>query len=580
MINHLYLIENLSFYATVHEMHWERVNFSMRVTIEYQNLFGTEYEAEMREKEISTKSELFLSYNSINEAKYQELLKLDKRSITEDLFNYTFKIVSIGNKKSCPLKATLQEDGSYIVEFNILNVQDGSYLKDGNWRFEIDNGLYSFRPIHTPDLGMKFDDISRVFRNNGDKYLFVVVPSANLKNFFFEVRRFKAKMSKKMKKRITGYRLYNFFGNIMKLFVRRKDNAILFASDSRDHLSGNLEVIYNKMVERGLDKQYEIQFSFHENIRFRRPLRQKIALCYKLLHCKKMFIDDAFPLLVGMNFIDDLSIIQTWHANGAFKTVGCSRFGKPGGSSLDYNFHSVYDWAIVSSDNLAPYYSEAFNIPQTKIVNTGIPRVDEFLDKKKIEIAKESFYNDFPQIKGKKLILFAPTFRGVGPSVAYYPYSLIDFEKLYEACGDEYVVGFKMHFLVKKAITIPEEYSDKFFDVASYREINDIMHCADLLITDYSSVVYEASLVNIPMLFYAFDYKEYISSRGFYQGFEDFAPGKICLDFDELVTAIKNKDYEFHKVKEFADKNFSVVDGHATDRVIDTFILNDGPKLD
>ena len=100
----------------------------------------------------------------------------------------------------------------------------------------------------------------------------------------------------------------------------------------------------------------------------------------------------------------------------------------------------------------------------------------------------------------------------------------------------------------------------------------------DLLITDYSSVVYEASTLNIPMLFYAYDLEEYISKRDFYEPFETFVPGKIVKDFDSMIAAIYNGDFEQEKVEPFCQRNFEFRDGGSTDRVIDWLILGNLPQ--
>ena len=135
-----------------------------------------------------------------------------------------------------------------------------------------------------------------------------------------------------------------------------------------------------------------------------------------------------------------------------------------------------------------------------------------------------------------------------------------------------------MHPFVRNPVIIPEEYSDVIIDCTSYREINDMLFFTDLLITDYSSVVYEASTLNIPMLFYAYDLEEYISKRDFYEPFETFVPGKIVQDFDSMITAIYEGDFEQEKVEPFCQRNFEFRDGGSTDRVIDWLILGNLPQ--
>ena len=80
------------------------------------------------------------------------------------------------------------------------------------------------------------------------------------------------------------------------------------------------------------------------------------------------------------------------------------------------------------------------------------------------------------------------------------------------------------------------------------------------------------------MIFYAFDFHDYISSRDFYEGFQDFVPGKIVMNFNELMKALKEEDYEMEKVQRFRDKYFKYHDSNSTDRVIDWLLLDKFPK--
>ncbi|MFK4998737.1 CDP-glycerol glycerophosphotransferase family protein [Bacillus sp. N9] len=92
-----------------------------------------------------------------------------------------------------------------------------------------------------------------------------------------------------------------------------------------------------------------------------------------------------------------------------------------------------------------------------------------------------------------------------------------------------------MHPFVKDKIEIPKEYQNAVFDFTNNESINDLLFITDLLITDYSSVCFEFSLLNKPMIFYCFDLEEYTRSRDFYTPFRDFAPGPICRDINDLV---------------------------------------------
>ena len=180
--------------------------------------------------------------------------------------------------------------------------------------------------------------------------------------------------------------------------------------------------------------------------------------------------------------------------------------------------------------------------------------------------------------KNKKVILFAPTYRGKNKKEAFYPYELIDFDRFYQLCGEEYVVLYKMHPWVSAAVPIDSKYADRFIDVGTYPNINDLFYFTDLLITDYSSNIFEYSLMRKPMLFFAFDKIQYSFSRGFHRDYEESAPGKVCYTFEELLNAIQLKDFEYQKVEEYVEHHFDYIDSHASDRVIDWIVLGKIPE--
>ena len=112
-----------------------------------------------------------------------------------------------------------------------------------------------------------------------------------------------------------------------------------------------------------------------------------------------------------------------------------------------------------------------------------------------------------------------------------------------------------MHPFVTEPLAIPDAFRDRLIDGSKARlDVNDLLFAVDLLITDYSSIVFEYSTLGRPMLFYAYDLDEYIGSRDFYVPFEAFVPGRIVRTIPELVDAIRRDDYEVEKVPRFAGR--------------------------
>ena len=164
----------------------------------------------------------------------------------------------------------------------------------------------------------------------------------------------------------------------------------------------------------------------------------------------------------------------------------------------------------------------------------------------------------------KKVILFAPTFRGNGKNSAYYEKKRFDPNRFIEALPEEYILLIKHHPFVDLTYNIKDRNASRIFDFSDKSEINHLLFITDVMITDYSSVVYEASILDIPMLFYAYDLENYISSRDFYTEYKNFVPGKIVRTQEELVDSILNNDCKQELVKDFCQKNFDIRDGKAS----------------
>ena len=360
---------------------------------------------------------------------------------------------------------------------------------------------------------------------------------------------------------------YNFYS-----LTPIKQNKIVFASDSRSDLSGNFQFVYEELLKR--EETFDFRFMLKSAVDERKSYKELFDLAKQLATAKYILLDDFYPLIYPLRIREGAELIQLWHAVGAFKTFGFSRLGRPGGPSPKSINHRNYTKAIVSSKNVAKHYAQGFGIERDNVIPTGIPRTDVFFDQAYQDSVRERLYTEYPFLRDKKVITFAPTFRGNGQQSAHYPMEVLDMKKLYEELSDEYVFLFKIHPFVKNDINIPYQYSDFFYDFSSYREINDLLFVTDLLITDYSSVCFEFALLNKPMLFFAFDVEEYVRTRDFYYEFHSFIPGPLVRTTEDIVAAIDKGDYKTEKIKPFIHYFFDGLDGQSSARVVDQLILN------
>lgn len=361
--------------------------------------------------------------------------------------------------------------------------------------------------------------------------------------------------------------ILNITASLLTIFCRK--NSVLFVSSRRDDLTGNIAYV-NEVLQQ---KNAKVLFWLEPGKTKYIPFKKVYSLAYKIAKSSVVVVDDYTPVLNDIWALKHCKYIQLWHACGAFKTFGFSRIGKDGGPNQTSRNHRNYDYAMVSSLEIRRYYAEGFGIDEDKVKALGVPRTDDFFKEDyKIHI-RSSLYSQYPILKDKKVILFAPTFRGNGAGSAYYPFQRFDIERLLEGLGEEYIVIIKHHPFVLEEHPVPEKMKDRVLDLSKESEINDLLFITDILITDYSSVIFEASLLDIPMLFYAFDLEEYTVNRDFYYPFRNFVPGKIVRSIEQIQKAIHASDYELEKVQTFKHRFFDDLDGKSSERVAD-FILS------
>lgn len=345
-----------------------------------------------------------------------------------------------------------------------------------------------------------------------------------------------------------------------------KQKYVTFLSNRRNDLTGNFEFIYNEMKQNP-DLQFRFVLSEQETKQMKFIDFMRIG--YYFGCSKVILVDDYLELMFMMKRRAGTTLIQLWHACGAFKTFGYTRLGKEGGQRQDSPNHRNYDYTTVSSKEITRFYAEGFGLSLEKVVATGVPRTDVFFDEDYRSRVVKRFYEQYPKLKDKKILLFAPTFRGNGKNSGFYPVEQFNVNKLYEQLDKEYAIIIKHHPFTKERHKIKKEYADYIVDMSSNSELNDLLFVTDLLITDYSSVVFEASLLDIPMLFYVYDLKQYVATRGFYYEYETFVPGKIVYDFGEIAPVIQSGDFHQEKIDPFKRRFFDGLDGKSTKRTVD-----------
>ena len=374
-------------------------------------------------------------------------------------------------------------------------------------------------------------------------------------------------MKKKIFK-VVNLIVFFIYNRILGCFLYLKKDKIIFVSESHHELDGNLKAIFDALSDSNLElKVHMASEKFN--------LNGKLRLWNDLTSAKYILLDDFYSLISSLHVRKNQEIIQLWHGSGAYKKFGYSR--RNTGDSSVIKFHrgyKKYTKVIVSSEYVRPYYAEAFGVDLDKIYATGCPRTD-ILYSEYNEKVKSKVIQEFPQFKEKKIVLFAPTYRGSRVADAYYDFDEADIDEVIRQLGEDYIVAVRWHRAlydnIKKGRVIAK-YCNHAIDVSVYEDVNDLLIAADVLVTDYSSIIFDYALLNKPIVYFTYDEESYAYNRGLYESFDNYVYGAVAKNRDELIRAIKNEYLDIDKRKEFINKFMSSCDGDATERTINLIL--------
>lgn len=363
------------------------------------------------------------------------------------------------------------------------------------------------------------------------------------------------------------YPLCYYVGSIRK--VRPK--KILFVENHAEKLSDDFILLKEKLLQR--DYRISEHYLKVSTSSWGQVVCRSVRLIFDMATAKCVFLNESNSLFGAFTIRKDTKLVQLWHACGAFKKWGYSVADKSFGDDREeldrFPGHKNYDLVPVSGEDVCWAYEEAFGLKSKPgiVKPLGVSRTDVYFEEEKKQQAYSHLRELKLPLKGRKIILYAPTFRG-DIRTAKAPDGL-NLTQLY-ALHEEYVVLIKQHPFVKEQMRIPEQYRDFCIEVEDELTIQELLVVSDICVTDYSSIVFEYTLFNKPILFFAYDLEEYYDERGFYYPYEEFVPGAVVKTTEELVLSIRQiADFDRDKIDTFRKKYMGGCDGHATERIIE-----------
>jgi CDP-ribitol ribitolphosphotransferase len=298
---------------------------------------------------------------------------------------------------------------------------------------------------------------------------------------------------------------------------------------------------------------------------------------YHLATARVFVVDDWFFPMDVVSPRPGTIRVQTWHAAGAFKKVGYSVLDKSFGADEEMvrlvPIHSNYDVCLMPSAAATVHYMDAFRLPRDRFTSAlGLPRTDLFFDAGHRDRATDAIRRRYALPEGRKVLLYAPTFRGDTVHAARYQDDL-DLRVMRAALAEDWVLLLRLHPFVRQGVRLTPDLAGFAIDVSDWPDMNELMFVADLLVTDYSSAIFEFALLGRPMAFFAPDYAAYELERGFYFDFRTGVPGPIFETTPELAAYVRAGSFDVDRARAFAGQSFDVADGRAAQRFVDRIVL-------
>lgn len=361
------------------------------------------------------------------------------------------------------------------------------------------------------------------------------------------------------------YSVYALLFNMASKLFKVKKNRVALVSMHNENFKDSLGSIYEELEKSG---NYEFVLISRQDLEIKlsnvfRVISFFLVKSRKLATSKYVYLNDNFLPMSKLNFQKEAVITQLWHGEGVFKKFGFAIKQADEVRKRESQANKKLTYVVCSSKAVVPYYAEAFGCDEKRVLPLGSPRTDYFFKGENAKKARKRLDALYPSLCGKKLVLYAPTFRDDlsknSEILSHFDISLFN-----EELSDEYALLIRLH---------PQVHSDVgtlsgAVDVTDFDDVRQLVLSCDVLITDYSSICMDFSLLSKKTVFYAYDLQKYTADRDFYFNYESYVPGKVAATTDEVIAAIK-EPFDKEKNEKFKSFNFDYEDGFSAKRVIE-----------
>jgi len=305
------------------------------------------------------------------------------------------------------------------------------------------------------------------------------------------------------------------------------------------------------------------------------PVRKLLRFLLDYPRARAVFLTEVSRRLDICRPRRGTDIIQMWHACGGVKQWGYATKDLSWGTDAKtfkwFPSHRFYSCISVAAPAWIPIFAKAFNSSEEIVPPWGVPRTDFYFKPGIADKCRKKVLEAYPDIGERKILLYAPTFRGDNIHHAQHD-DVLDYSAMEQDLGETCALLLRPHPRAGMGLPAAKEEGSQFVFDASQLPIEALLGAADLVMTDYSSIIFEYALFGRPMLFYAYDMEDYEKSRGFCYPYLEFVPGDLVWDTEGIIDAVRRNLFEGQfdpaRVEAFREKFMSACDGHSTARIV------------
>ena len=371
---------------------------------------------------------------------------------------------------------------------------------------------------------------------------------------------------------------YLVAGSLLRLLglvfsrLPRRPGRVVLATARHAQLEGNLLHLQRAMAARRPDLEYVLLLDSYGYGLARKLayLARVVRGMYHLRTARLFVVDNAYlPIHVAPHG-PGTTVVQVWHAPGALKRFGADT-ARPLAEPERTFLHRHYDWVVTAGEASRVPWAAALRTPVERVLPLGTPRTDFFFDPEAMAAARARLLRDYPGLAGRRVVLYAPTFRGRGRGKR--PAAGLDAARLRAALPADHVLVLKTHPNLD-----PGGVSTAGYDVVvdPSEEINELLALTDVLVTDYSSSIFEYALLRRPLILLVGDLVEYEVDPGLYLDYRTEMIGTRVDDTDGVIAAILGGDFDLSGYDAFIERHLGSSDGRACERFVEHF-LGDRP---